>query len=102
MIGFEKSLPILINYLKTNGYLIIHDELHNDQAKKTLFRKCNLELLNSFELDENVWWNDYYCCLENSIRHEDADLLFEKEINEIIEFKKNARQFRSVYYVLHK
>lgn len=102
VIGFEKGLPILIKYLKHNGYLIIHDELHNDTEKKTIFQKYNLELLNLFELDENVWWNDYYCCLERSIKHKDNDLLFEKEINEIIEFKKNPKKFKSIYYVLQK
>jgi hypothetical protein len=98
VIGFEKGLPILIKYVKQNGYLIIHDEFLNDTEKKIMFGINNLELLNSFELDENVWWNDYYSCLEKSIK--DHDLLFEAEISEIREFKKNAKKFRSIYYVL--
>jgi len=102
VIGFEKGLSVLIKYLKHNGYIIIHDELDNDAGKKNMFEKYNLELLNSFELDENVWWNDYFCCLEKSIKHKNNDLLFEKEINEIIEFKKNSKKFRSIYYILQK
>ncbi|MFZ5643489.1 MAG: class I SAM-dependent methyltransferase [Bacillota bacterium] len=102
VIGFEKGLPTLIDYLKENGYLIIHDELHNDTEKKTIYAKYNLKLLNSFVLDENVWWNDYYSCLEKSVKNEDNDLLFNNEINEIVEFKKDSKKFRSIYYVLQK
>lgn len=100
VIGFEKGMPVLVKYLKHNGYLIIHDELNNDTEKKTMFEKYNLKLLNSFELDETVWWNDYYSCLEKSIKNIKDNSLFENEINEIIEFKKNSEKFRSIYYVL--
>lgn len=102
VIGFENGLPILIKHLKQMGYLIIHDELHNDAEKKNLFQKYNLKLLSSFILDEDVWWNDYYFCLEKSIKNKDDELLFEKEINEIIEFKKNPKSCRSIYYILKK
>ena len=100
IIGFEKGLTILIKYLKQDGYLIIHDEFHNDEQKKIVFQINNLKLLNSFKLDENIWWKDYYCCLEKSIRYEANDLLFQQEINEIIEYKKNPEKFRSIYYIL--
>ncbi|HBW35357.1 hypothetical protein [Desulfosporosinus sp. BICA1-9] len=102
MIGFEKGLAILIKYLKNNGYIIIHDELNNDTEKRIIFERCNLELINSFELNENVWWNDYYYYLEKAIKQIDNNSLFQKEINEIVEYKKNPKIFRSIYYVLHK
>ena len=101
VIGFETGLPVLIKHLKDIGYLIIHDEFKSDREKRALFKKYNLELLNSFVLDENVWWDDYYRCLEKSISKE-TEGLFEREINEIIEFKKNPEIFRSMYYVLKK
>lgn len=101
MIGFETGLPVLINRLKDIGYLIIHDELKSDREKRAIFKKYNLELLNAFVLDENVWRDDYYRCLEKSIRKENEGL-FEREINEIIQFKKNPEIFRSIYYVLKK
>lgn len=102
VIGFEKGLAILIKYLKNNGYIIIHDELNNDTEKRIIFERCNLELINSFELNENVWWNDYYYYLEKAIKQIDNNSLFQKEINEIVEYKKNPKIFRSIYYVLHK
>jgi len=102
VIGFEEGLPILTKFLKQKGYLIIHDELHNDVEKKALFQRHNLELLNSFELDESIWWNDYYFYLEHSIKHVNKQLLFAAEIKEIEDFKKNPQIFRSIYYVLQK
>lgn len=99
VIGFQMGLPVLIKYLKDSGYLIIHDEFKSDREKRVLFKKYNLELLNSLVLDENVWWDDYYRCLEKSISTENEGL-FEKERHEIIEFKKNPEIFRSIYYVL--
>lgn len=101
VIGFEEGLPILLNYLQHNGYLIIHDELHNNKEKIILFEKNNLEILDSFELDETVWWNDYYRCLEKSIKDYENDGLFANEVKEIIEYNKNPNQFRSIYYVLY-
>ncbi len=101
VIGFETGLPMLIKHLKDIGYLIIHDEFKSDREKRAIFKKYNLELLNSFVLDENVWWDDYYHCLEKSIIKENKGL-FEREINEIIEFKKNPEIFRSIFYVLKK
>lgn len=38
MIGFEAGLPLLIKYMKQSGFLIIHDELNDDTAKKVLFK----------------------------------------------------------------
>jgi cyclopropane fatty-acyl-phospholipid synthase-like methyltransferase len=101
VIGFETGLPVLIKHLKDIGYLIIHDEFKSDREKRALFKKHNLEPLNAFVLNENVWWEDYYRCLEKSISKKD-ERLFEKEHNEVIEFKKNPEIFRSRYYVLKK
>jgi len=102
IIGFDKGLPLLIKYLKKSGYLIIHDELKNDTEKKSLFGKYGLELMNSFELDESIWGNEYYRCMERSIKNMSNDSLFEKEIDEIREFKNNPENCRSVYYILYK
>lgn len=97
IIGFETGLPLLIKHLKPRGYLIIHDELLNDAAKRALLREYNLYLLDTFELDEHIWWNEYYCCLEKSI--DKGDVWYQKELDEIIEFKKNPNRCRSMFYI---
>jgi len=99
MIGFATGLPLLIRFLKPNGYLLIHDELNNDAEKRELFKKYNMNLLSSFELDENIWWNEYYSCLQRLIGNTE-DVLWQREINEINEFKKNPKSCRSIYYIV--
>jgi len=100
VIGFEKGLSILLNYLKNDGYVLLHDELKNDTEKKELFKKYNLQVLTSFELNEEVWWNEYFSCLEKEISALENDSLCEDEKNEILHYKKNPALCRSIYYVL--
>lgn len=98
VIGFETGLRLLVYCLKQNGYLIIHDELKNDAEKRAILKKYGLNLLNTFELSEDVWWNEYYSCLEKLI-DKTKDSVFNKEICEINEFKKDPESSRSIYYI---
>ncbi|MCU0822560.1 MAG: class I SAM-dependent methyltransferase [Spirochaetes bacterium] len=100
--GFERGLSFLINLVKINGYLIIHDEFNNDSDKKLSFRKNNLMLLESYTLDENIWWNEYYSCLQNKINVINDDAIFKNEIKEINDIKSAPEKFRSIYYILKK
>lgn len=97
--GFETGLPLLINFLKPNGCMIIHDELLNDTEKRVLFGKYGLDLLNSFELTEKIWWNEYFSCLERLTDNADGNL-FKREINEVNQFKKDPESCRSIYYIV--
>jgi SAM-dependent methyltransferase len=102
VVGFERGLEIIIRCLKQGGYAIIHDELNGDREKRLIFEKDNLRLLNAFELDESVWWNDYYAWLEESIETAFDKELFRNEIQEIREYHDNPEKFRSIFYVLEK
>ena len=101
VIGFSMGIPLLIKHANDSGYFIIHDEMRNASHKKRVFAKNNLCVVNTVELDENVWWNDYYLSLEKLIMRCDRKL-FTKEILQIAEIKKNPKRFRSIYYVLKK
>lgn len=100
VIGFENGLPLLIGHLKKRGYIIIHDELKDDSHKRVMFENYNLRLLDTFVLDENVWWNDYYSCLEERIKAFKRNDLFKNEIDEIAGYRENPLEFRSVFYIL--
>jgi len=80
VIGFEKGVQILINYLKNERYLIIHDEYKNDSQKRGYFKNNNLNLLHSFELDEDVWLNEYFYCLKSKIEKFKENNLLESEL----------------------
>ncbi|WP_169315911.1 L-2-amino-thiazoline-4-carboxylic acid hydrolase [Desulfosporosinus youngiae] len=102
VVGFEKGLPALVRFLKPGGYLIIHDELTDDEAKQRIFARHHLEVLQTFELDANVWWQGYFACLEALIQREETISLYEKELGEISDIKNHPEQFCSVYHVLRK
>lgn len=99
IIGFENGLALLLKYLKRNGYLIIHDQLENDAEKRVLFKKYTLKIIGTLELNENIWWNEYYGCLERLISTTEG-VPHIKVINEIIEYKMNPGKCKSIIYIL--
>ncbi len=100
VIGFEKGLQILVNYLKKERYLIIHDELKNDSQKRRYFKSNNLKLLHSFQLNEQVWLNEYFHCLKSKIELYENKNLLEIELKEVIENIQNPDNLKSIYYIL--
>jgi hypothetical protein len=54
------------------------------------------------DLDETIWWRDFYSLLEIEInKPENSHLrsLFINEIGEIDQYKKDPSLFKSIYYV---
>ncbi|KQC11665.1 MAG: hypothetical protein APR63_12275 [Desulfuromonas sp. SDB] len=102
IVGFQSGFLILKEMLENNGYMIIHDEKKDIQKKKNIFNLNNFEIIDCFELDRNIWWNDYFKCLEKSLSDLDDKQLFREEMNYIREFKKSPELFESVYFVLKK
>ena len=102
---FQKGFLKIIGLLKKNGYLIIHDEYRNQNKKIKLIEKNKCKILDTFKLDELIWWKDYYKCLEKeiaSIKNEELLGLFKSELHEIELFKQDSSQFNSVYYIIEK
>ncbi len=110
IIGFETGVKSFSAWLKKGGYFIIHDELKRRENKLRVINKYRYRLINSFVLDEMVWWKHYCSILEDILKSEKAamnnDDNFEKtyavEISELALFRKRPAQFRSIYYVLEK
>jgi len=100
--GFKEGLPLLLKYLKNDGYLIIHDELKDDNEKRLVFNSYNLKMIESFQLDEKIWWSEYFECLEKKIKNFNDDWQFATEIKEINECRTNPENYRSVYYILKR
>ena len=102
-VGFEKGFLKLIGLVKKNGYIIIHDDHKNQNKKIKLIANNNCKILDIFRLDELVWWNDYYNCLEkeiDSINNNKLLELFSPELHEIELYKQDSSQFNSAYYVI--
>ena len=102
VIGFEKGFLEIIKLLKSNGYFIIHDEIKNHNKKIELIESNNCKVIDSFRLDEHIWWNDYYKCLEREISSHGNKELFKTDLHEIELYKQDSSKFNSVYYVIEK
>ncbi len=105
VVGFQNGFLKLIQVLKRNRYLIIHDDFLNQNNKIKIIENNNCKVLNSFRLDEQIWWDDYYMSLEkeiSSIENMEFLALFESDLKEIEYYKQNSSKFNSVYYVIEK
>lgn len=105
VVGFEKGFSKIIKLLKWNRHIIIHDEFRNYTKKAEFIENNDCKILDSFKLDEHVWWNDYFKCLENEIssyKKKDFLEISKTDLYEIEMFKQDPSPFNSVYYVIEK
>lgn len=105
VVGFEKGFLKMLKLLKRNGFFIIHDEFKNQHSKTECIERNNCRIVDSFRLNEQVWWDDYYQCLEKEIksnRDKAVSKLFESDLQEINLFKKDPSRFNSIYLIIRK
>jgi len=108
MIGFVEGLVECRRFLKSIGYLVVHDEISDIKNKIEQVSKCGYKLLNHFILTEEIWWKEYYSQLEKEIN--DYYLKENRKLQggnlkifqEIEMFKKNPQKFSSAYYIMQK
>lgn len=98
--GIEKGLAVLYRYAKPGGYLLIHEGLQYDAQMNRAVQAWGLKSIHSFIIEETVWWNEYYRCLEQSIQERNLGQLFETQQEEIRAFQSNPES--SVFYILQK
>lgn len=102
IVDFKPGFLVLKEMLKENGYMIIHDENRAVQEKKKIFKSNGFEIIDSFILDRNIWWDSYFKLLKLEIEKTGQDKLFSQELKYIQEFEKSPEKFESVYFVLKK
>jgi len=103
--GFQKGFLGILRLLKKNGFIIIHDELRNRNAKTDFIEKNDCRIIDSFVLDEIIWWDDYYQCLESAIfssSDKRSVRFFKSDLEEIESFRKDSSQFQSIYFVIER
>jgi len=109
-IGFERGLLEWRQFLKTSGFMIIHDERGNVEDKLEQIYNCGYELLGYFILSKETWWTEYFDPLEKLIaesrtRYTDDPKIL-KEIHnaqeELDMFKKNPEHNSSVCFVIKR
>jgi ubiquinone/menaquinone biosynthesis C-methylase UbiE len=109
-IGFEKGLKEWNRLIKTNGFLVVHDEIKNTSNKLKKIPSCGYKLINYFSLPEDAWWIEYYGPLEKRIEelsikyveHPEILRVLDKKREEIEMIKKNPRNYGSVFFIMQK
>lgn len=110
IIGFERGLEEWKRLLKTNGFLVVHDDIKNMSDKLKKIPNCGYKLINHFPLPEDAWWTEYYKPLEIQIKElrikykndPEALKILKKYQNEIDTVKKKPKGCCSVFYIMQK
>ena len=109
IIGFARGLREWRRLLKSNGFMVIHDDLSMHKEKLRLIQQCGYTLVNHFPLPDDAWWKGYYKPLEERIAalaaHGDDPELIEaikKYQDEINAYKEDPDAFRSIFYIVQK
>jgi len=110
VVGFEKGIREWRRFLKTGGFLIVHDELGALAEKQKAISKCGYELINHFVLSEHIWWRQYFLPLNKKLGELRAKTdcggniaaEMENDQREIDECKQNPERNRSVYLIMRK
>jgi ubiquinone/menaquinone biosynthesis C-methylase UbiE len=101
VIGFENGLKDWRLLLKTNGFLVIHDELKDVSKKLNLVAKYGYQLHGQIVVDSESWWTEYYEPLQESIKCPEMVSSKIRAIEREIEtFKKNP--IGSIFFVMQK
>jgi len=105
VVGFKKGFLKIIKLIKRKGFIIIHDEFRNQNEKINFIENNECKILGSFVLDEQMWRDNYFNCLEkeiSSISDKELLKLFKSDLREIKLFKKDSSNYISVYYIIEK
>ncbi|MFC1963986.1 class I SAM-dependent methyltransferase [Chloroflexota bacterium] len=108
--GFTRGLRGWKRFLKSSGFMVIHDEQGNVREKLEQISNCGYELLGYFRLSKETWWAEYFAPLEKLIAEYRARYTDEPKIieelhqaqGELDMFKKNPERNSSVCFVIRK
>ncbi len=131
IIGFKKGLIEWKQYIKPNGFLVIHEmtwlnsnppaeickywkkiypEITTIPKNLEIIKKCNYKIIGYFPLPEDAWWDFYYNPLEKRInllkekysdKPEALEVLNHKQ-QEIDMYKNYNKWYGSVFYILQR
>jgi SAM-dependent methyltransferase len=107
-VGFERALYDWKRLIKPEGFMVMHDEAGDVEAKMHLIEEHGYHLLHHFLIHENIWWDEYYTQLNEQIgeHYLDGGLPFEgmalEVFKEIEMYRSSPEKFRSAYFIMQK
>jgi len=109
-LGVERSLKRWNRLIKTEGFLVVHDEIKHFFEKRNKVASCGYKLIEHFSLPEEAWWEEYYRPLEIRIKNlykkysnDPAALgVLNIHLTEIDIVKASPKSFQSVFCIMQK
>ena len=109
-IGFERALNEWKRLLAPDGFIVIHDDRKEVNAKLELITTCGYHLIEHFKLPDDAWWIEFYEPLETRLCElqekygDDPEVLkvLDKKRREVEDAKNNPKDYRSVFYIIQK
>jgi SAM-dependent methyltransferase len=104
-LGFKAAREILGMYLKSGGFLVLHDDANGYFEKIHSVQNAGLSLVAFFLLSDRVWWDEYYKHLElalldaDSVRPPHKLSVIQKELEQ---FRIEPNRFQSAFFVMRK
>jgi len=131
IIGFERGLNEWRRFLKSNGFLVVHEMTWSQpnppkeirdywerfyQGIKTVTENleqisgCGYDVIGHFTLPEDAWWIEYYRPLEKRIKELRAKhigdpkalSMLDKEQREIDMYKRSCKWYGSAFFAMQK
>jgi ubiquinone/menaquinone biosynthesis C-methylase UbiE len=108
VIGFTQAIKTWKRFLKSGGYLVVHDAVGNLEHKKRHVALAGYQLMDWFILGKEVWWHTYYEALDKQVRQirqhhpTDPELLtaLDNAEEEIQGYSKHPDRYQSVYLIM--
>jgi ubiquinone/menaquinone biosynthesis C-methylase UbiE len=109
-IGFKKGLEEFGKLLKSDGYIVIHDELSGYQEKLEFITKCGYRIIGDFILSKEIWRDEYYEPMKKrleeiqgkeKVKSDDLQVI-EQCKKELSDFEREPETFQSVFFVMQK
>lgn len=109
-IGFKKGIKEWRRFLRPGGFLAVHDDIEDTTDKLKQIPNCGYNLIGHFTLPGDVWWIEYYGPLEKRVQElrreytDDPEALkvLDGKQNEVDMFKKDPKNYGSVFFVMQK
>ncbi len=110
VMGFENSIKEWHHFLKSKGFLVIHDEDKKKNKKLESIKKYSFKIIAQFDLSNRVWWKEYFIPLEKLVKEfrdkytEDLELIQElnQDQNEIDKCRLDPQRACSFVVILQK
>jgi hypothetical protein len=104
-LGFKSAKKILGRYLKSGGFLVVHDDANSYLEKISTAQTTGFSLLGFFVLSDRIWWDEYYKHLESalastvSVRPPHKLSVIRKEL---AQFRHDPNRFQSAFFIMRK